>query len=56
MCLNFTNLKGVATEAWIGFAELGHKVEKKGHPYEAGVFFFQNMNYLQSKLEGTDPI
>ena len=50
--VTFTNLKRVATDVWIGFAELGCKIEKKGQPYEPGVFFFQNMNYLQGKLEG----
>lgn len=48
--MNFTNLKRVATDVWVGFAELGHKFEKKGQPYEAGIYFYENMNYLQSKL------
>lgn len=41
---------------WVGFAELGNKPEKKGQAYEPGVFFYQNMNYLQAKLEGGDQI
>ena len=41
----------MATDVWVGFAELGSKIEKKTQNYEPGVFFFQNMNYLQSKLE-----
>lgn len=54
--INFTNLKRVATDVWVGFAELGSKPEKKGQAYEPGIYFYQNMNYLQSKLEGSDQI
>jgi len=53
---NFTNLKRVATDVWISFAELGCKPEKKNQNYEPGVFFFQNMNYLQAKLQDNNPI
>jgi hypothetical protein len=49
--INFTNLKRVATDAWVGFAEIGSKPEKKSLIYEPGVNFFQNMAYLQGKLE-----
>jgi len=41
----------VATDVWVGFTELGSKLEKKSISYEPGIFFFQNMNYIQSKLE-----
>ena len=50
--INFTNLKRVATDVWVGFTELGSKLDKKSHNYEPGYFFFQNMNYIQNKLEG----
>jgi importin-7 len=50
--INFTNLKRVATDVWVGFAEIGSKPEKKALLYEPGVNFFQNMTYLQGKLEG----
>ena len=45
-------MKRVATDVWVGFTELGSKLEKKSQNYEPGIFFFQNMNYIQSKLEG----
>ena len=54
--INFTNLKRVATDVWVGFSELGNKPEKKNQSYEPGDYFFKNMNYLQGKLEGGDPI
>jgi hypothetical protein len=49
--MNFTNLKRVATDCWVAFAELGTKPEKKNSAYEPGIFFYNNMNYLKTKLE-----
>lgn len=46
----------MATDVWVGFSELGSRPERKGQPYEAGAFFYHNMNYLQGKLQGGDQV
>lgn len=48
--INYTNLKSAATEVWIAFVELGSKKKTKGKASEVGEFFFDNLNYLKSKL------
>ena len=49
-CMNFTNLKRVATEIWTAISELGSKNEKEGKNYHPGQFFYNNMNFLRGKL------
>ena len=54
--LNYTNLKKVAVDAWVTFSNIGSKRRSKGKQEEVGIFFYDNMNFLKSKLEGNNPL
>lgn len=54
--INYTNLKRVATDVWVAFAELGSEAEKKNSPYQPGTYFYNSMKYLKEKLQGANLI
>lgn len=49
--INFTNLKRVATDVWVAFAELGSESERKTLPTSL-VFFYESMKYLKESSKG----
>jgi len=54
--MNFTYLKKIATEAWISFTNIGAKRKKKGKAEQIGPLFNENMKFLRTKLEGSNPL
>lgn len=53
---NYSNLKKVAVEAWVAFSNIGSKRKGPDRAEEVGVFFYDNMNFLKSKLQGGNPL